>query len=1080
LERSVGKLQLIKSGGDPVKDSQHGRPHWFLLVASVCFLFVPVQAQDQTGKTRGDEPLALEKSAFIGLAQQLYAAYEQKDPDGFLRLWSLKSPDLGDRRLATQKLFAEYEKIEIKNLSARRLTINGDSANLRVEFMMAAVETKTGKAAAIFGPMRQSLDYIKEAGEWKLWRERPLVEEFTDTYVNAKSDAHRSQLLTEEKDLVDGKLMQHLMNRGVRYQQLADYPGAMTVYSLLQTVAENIGEPAGVGVSYNGRGNVNSTLGNFVEALAFYRKALAIAEQLRLEGRIASTLNNIGLTQSYQGDYDSAMEYLQKSLELSEKLNNQLEIARTLANISRIHRDRGAYGAALESLQKSLKLVEKTENQELIAYTLSILGSIYLRQGDKNLAFENYRKSLAIRKASGYKYGAAISEFRIGEMYYIQGEYSSALEYLQRARVQLESIEEKMASADVDNLIGAVYRGQGDYKLAIEYHQKAIAQLEVSDEKGGLTMALIDLGSAHLASRQPAAALEAADRATTLARQVGGPELLWMSRELAGNALLSLDQPGPAQRAFEEAITTIEELRWRVSGAEQQQQRYFESKVSPYHAMVGLLVKQNQNAEAFAYAERAKARALVDVLYSGRINITKAMTPAELEQERGLKNQMVSLNTQISKQNSGPRPDAARINELRSQLQKARLDFEGFQTSLYASHPELKAQRGETEFLTPEQAHSLLPGGIGVLLEYVVTDARTYLFALRRKPGENGIELKVYPIEIQRKDLESRVAGFREILAQGSPGFRQPARDLYDLLIKPAAAQVQGGKALVIVPDGVLWELPFQALLQDRTRWLIADFALAYAPSLTALREMNKLRSEKKRSAGAPTLLAFGNPSLGRQTIDRSKSGSPTLPTLMDEKLSPLPEAERQVNALKRIYGPANSRVYIGAEAREDRAKSEAAGYRILHLATHGILNNRSPMYSHILLAQTESETKEDGLLEAGEIMRMELAADLVTLSACETARGRVGEGEGMIGLSWALFVAGCPTAVVSQWKVDSAGTTELMLEFHRQLKAQMQRPQKTLSAAYALRAAALKLQRTKDYRHPFYWAGFVAAGKGF
>src|SRR6185369_541978 len=130
---------------------------------------------------------------------------------------------------------------------------------------------------------------------------------------------------------------------------------------------------------------------------------------------------------------------------------------------------------------------------------------------------------------------------------------------------------------------------------------------------------------------------------------------------------------------------------------------------------------------------------------------------------------------------------------------------------------------------------------------------------------------------------------------------------------------------------------------------------------------------------------------------------------LMDEKLDPLPEAERQVNAIKQIYGAAKTKVYLDAEASEAHAKAEAGSYRILHFATHGILNNSSPMYSQLLLAQSEGNRNEDGLLEAWEIMKLNLNADLVVLSACETARGRVGAGEGMIGLSWAFFVAGSP-----------------------------------------------------------------------
>src|SRR5262249_43818888 len=432
---------------------------------------------------------------------------------------------------------------------------------------------------------------------------------------------------------------------------------------------------------------------------------------------------------------------------------------------------------------------------------------------------------------------------------------------------------------------------------------------------------------------------------------------------------------------------------------------------------------------------------------------------------------------QISRENLRTQPDTARLDDLKAQLRKTRLEYEGFQTGLYAAHPELKSERGEVDMLTLERAVSLLPDAHGALLEYVVTDDQTLLFVLTRSSSGTATELKVYPLQIKREELDERAAQFRQILATGSPGFRQPARELYDLLLKPAAAQLQGRTSLVIVPDGALWELPFQALQPDPSRYLIEDCAIAYAPSLTALREMIKLRDGRKDSAGSPMLLAFGNPALGKQTIARVKS------VLMDEKLDPLPEAERQVNAMRQIYGAAKSKVYTGAEAREDRAKAEAGAYRILHLATHGILNDSSPMYSHLLLAQSEgniNKTGEDGLLEAWEIMKLDLKADLTVLSACETARGRVGGGEGMIGLAWALFVAGCPTSVVSQWKVDSTSTTELMLEFHRQLKSQMTAPGGGLGAARALREAALKLQRTAAYRHPFYWAGFVAAGKGF
>src|SRR5213078_227885 len=207
-------------------------------------------------------------------------------------------------------------------------------------------------------------------------------------------------------------------------------------------------------------------------------------------------------------------------------------------------------------------------------------------------------------------------------------------------------------------------------------------------------------------------------------------------------------------------------------------------------------------------------------------------------------------------------------------------------------------------------------------------------------------------------------------------------------------------------------------------------------------------------SANGPTrLLAFGNPQPGKDVIGR--------PALRDVKLEPLHEAEEEVKALTQVYGAPHSKIYVGAEASEDRAKAEAGQARVLHFATHATLNNAAPMYSRLLLSP--GNAGEDGLLEAWELLQLDLKADLAVLSACETARGRFGAVEGLIGLTWALFVAGVPSTVVSQWQVESAGTRDLMLQFHRGLKTGSQ------SKAQALRQAALKLMRSSETSHPFY-----------
>jgi CHAT domain-containing protein len=146
--------------------------------------------------------------------------------------------------------------------------------------------------------------------------------------------------------------------------------------------------------------------------------------------------------------------------------------------------------------------------------------------------------------------------------------------------------------------------------------------------------------------------------------------------------------------------------------------------------------------------------------------------------------------------------------------------------------------------------------------------------------------------------------------------------------------------------------------------------------------------------------------------------------------------------------------------------------YRVLHFASHSVFDDRNPLYSYIVLA-SGGDSKEDGLLEAWELMEMDLKAELAVLSACDTARGRVGYGEGIIGMTWSLFVAGVPTMVASQWQVPSERTTDLMLAFHRNLFGG-----KMISKAEAWRRAALGMINDPRYRmKPYYWAGFVLVG---
>ncbi len=871
-----------------------------------------------------------------------------------------------------------------------------------------------------------------------------------------------------------------LSNIGLVHKSQGKLTEAVADYSASLALAEQMGDQASAAVIVNDLGNTYVLLSDYPQARAAYEKSLRIARQLGDKRSTGAALANIGGLVQTQGDYDLALDYFQQSLQLAEETGDKQAIGTSLANLGSLHYVRGDYARALEAYQRSLQLREEIKHKPGIASTLTNIGLIHKSQGNYALALDFYQKGLALKQEMNDKPSIATSLNMLGSLYSAQGDHAQALSFLQQSLKLHEELGDRSGLARSLSHIGLVNYEQHNYAVALDYWQKSLAIRETLGEKSTIANTWARIADAYLKLDKPTQAIDYATRAATAAQQIGQPEIYLNARTTAGRAYEALQQPAPARQALLDAIAAAEQLRAQVAGDEQDQGRAFEYLIEPYYALVELLIRQRDPAQALIYADRAKGRVLLDVLHSGRVNVTKAMTPAEVKQERELAAPMVALNTQLARLQQQSKPDAAQLKELNARLEQARLAYESFQTNLYVAHPRLQAQRGQAPPLTLAEAAALLPDATTALLEYVVTDEQVYLFVVTRGArGNNAPDLQVYPLSVKGTELTELAKSFRSRVAERDLTVKQPAAQLYNLLVKPAERQLQGVRTLCIVPDGPLWELPFQALHAGARGYLLEQYAVFYAPSLGVLREMQRrhdgrtatpqvVAASSSRNGGAG-LFALGNPVLSGATIARAEATRST-------PLSPLPSAEREVNALGQLYGRERSRVLVGPQAREAAVKAEAGKYRVLHFATHAVLDDHNPMYSRILLASEADGSGEDGMLEAWELMKLDLTADLAVLSACQTARGRVTPGEGIIGMSWALFVAGCPTAVVSQWEVDSARSTELMVEFHRHLVGPRAAGRRAPAKAEALRQAALKLLRG-PYSHPAYWAGFILIG---
>lgn len=1028
-----------------------------------------------------------DNSVLRDLTRNFFSALQEKDLEKLLDLWSAKSPELATFTAGVKQQLAGVGAVQLKSLDIRRVTVEGAESVVRVTVDMHATDLKSGQPATGFGRVNRTLRFIQEEGRWKLWRDGSTEEELASLLTSAPTEKDRMNLLETERELQTVELLRALRTHVENLLRQRELTRALVGLALTQSIAQKIGDEPALAFAINAQGIVHYSRGEYPQALEMFQKHLSLSVTANDKAMTARTLHNIGTIKRFQADYPGALDYLQQSLEIAEKLGDKRILSGVLNSIGVLHREQGNYARALAFLERSLALSEALNDAATTSLTLNNIGTIYGSQGNHRQALEYFHRSLKLGQASGDKSMIANALNNIGISHYSQRDYARALDYYRQSLTLREELNDKRMAALTLNNIGIIHREQGDLAKALEYYRQSLELREKLDDQAGTATVLNHIGIIHHLQGDALRALQISSRVLEIANRLASPELLWRGYELAGNAHVVLKQYDEAEKAFANSIDTIEKMRHRVGGGELARQRFFEDKLQPYMAMIELSISRNRPVDVLTYAELAKARTLLDVLRNGRVHITKAMTPEEQEMERTSNAQLNLINAQIYEESQRLKPNRDRISELEPRREKARLAHEAFLTGLYVKHPELKVQRGETTPITLGEAAEMLPGAATAFLEFVVAEDKSYLIVLTRSRKKSPLQITLYSLHITSKQLSDQVGEFRRMLAERDLTYQTKARQLYNLLLKPAEAQLRGKKTLCVVPDKALWELPFQALQPRTGAHLIEDFTLFYAPSLSVLREIMKKRvpatpsgavgsvrvSHRRATASAKTLFALANPQLPGEgeTINSVGTG---------ERLDPLPEAEDEVKTLARLYGAANSRIIIGADAREGRVKAEAPKYEVLHFATHGLLDGRNPMYSHLTLSRGAGESQEDGLLEAREIINLDLSAELAVLSACQMARGWVGAGEGVIGMSWAFFVAGVPTTVASQWKVDSASTTSLMIDFHRRLTAQRSYLRARETKAESLRQAALGLLRSERYRHPFYWAGFVMVGDGW
>lgn len=778
-------------------------------------------------------------------------------------------------------------------------------------------------------------------------------------------------------------------------------------------------------------GEVYDDLGQHERAIELLNQALVVYRDRTVQPALpndslrgqADALVGLGNVYNTLSQYDRAISLQQEALAIYRSTNIQTAFpdaasageASALSNLALNYRSLGQYDRAIDTHNQALDLYRTWGNQRGEVISLNNLSIVYnlLSQHERSIEFRE--QSLAIAREIGYRQAEAASLGGLANDYYELAEYDRAVDYYKQALIIFQDISDRVGEGHIFHGLGIAYYYLGDYDQSIAYAQQGLVIYQETGYLASVSDLLIMLGIVHDALRDHDQAIDYYQQALELTRQIGYRASEADALNNLGLVYLQLDQPGAAEDVLTAAVDILDSLR--ASGlADAAQISLLQRQQHTFTSLQRALVAQEQYDAALEVAERGRTRAFMALMAqrADKSVVLDNNQPLELKEITALAQQLQTTLVEYSIVN---------ISELSESL-----------LYIWVVSPD-----GTIHF----RQRSLL----NISLKDIVQNSRQAM-------GVRGRGFStVFPNHISRTPQFSSAGDSVAELTE-----------LYDVLIKPIAELLPEDpeETVVFIPHGELFLLPFPALMNGNEEYLIENHTVLTAPSIQVLAVTEEIASQDKENTTFKHPLLVGNPTMPTVPM-RSHTGR-----LIEELLPALQGAEQEVwNIAAFLDAPA----LVGEVATESIVKQRLEDADLIHLATHGLLEYGDP-------EETGSEDtpgalalapslREDGLLTTAEILQMDLQADLVVLSACDTGRGRI-TGDGVIGLSRAFVAAGAPSLVVSLWAVPDAPTAELMTEFYRQL---------SLGETKAQALRQTMLMTMEIHEAPVAWAAFTLVG---
>ncbi len=839
------------------------------------------------------------------------------------------------------------------------------------------------------------------------------------------------------------------------------------------------------------------------EAIAKWEQALPLWEQAGDREQLALTLYWLGPAYLTLGEIDAAERSYQQMLALYRELGDRHSEATALVALGRLEAQRGKYQDALNFYERALPLWNAVEYQTGAAATLNNLGRVYAQLGDQERALSHYRQALSRLDATGSLEGQAAAFNNIGQVFAAQGDRPRARAHYQQALDIWLALQKPSQQASTLNNLGYLHADAGEPRKATGYYQQALALWEQAGDRRGKASTLSNLGVAAAATGDLVQAQTYYAQALELRQAVGDRAKEALTRyHLARAARQQGDRPR-ALAEIRQAVAIVEDLRVNVDDQDLRTS-FFASQQDYYEFYIDLLMELHRqepgagyDAQALQVSEQARARSLLDLLEEADADIRQGVDPELLAHEQQLRAQLNAAEQRKIQILSRPHApaQAAAINQ---EIDNLLVVYKTVQAEIRATSPRYAALTQPQPLSLAAMQDQVLDAN-DLLLEYFVGRDRSYLWAV------TADSLTSYELP-GRAQLQAQVLTLRRELTRSRNGrigigFQRTATQLSDLLLGPVAAQL-GDRRLLVVGHEALNYIPFAALaLPDATTAdasapllvtpgndetgerqyapLIAAHEVIALPSASTLAILRRDTANRPPAPKAIAILA--DPVFGINDERISKTAKVSLPPELERSaresgvlFDRIPFTRQEADRILELVEPSQSTKAFGTEASRDFAMSpQLSQYRMLHFATHGLVNSTSPELSGLAFSLVDAAgNPQNGFLRLHDIFNLELPAELVVLSACQTGLGEQIRGEGIIGLTRGFMYAGAERVVVSLWNVDDQGTAQLMSHFYQAMLAEGQEP------ATALRAAQLELWSHPEWRSPYYWAAFTLQGK--